>query len=492
MAEILQFMHELFGFIGRYIILIDIIFAIIIVFFERRDPKVVWAWLLLMYFIPILGFILYLIIGMNIYKNRMFKLKEVEENLNAAVKVQEDAIKNKKYKENQSDIKRHPDLAVYNLESSGAVMTFDNDVKIFTDGREKFDSLINDIRNAKHFIHFQYYIIRDDELMAEIAKELIKKAEEGVKVRILYDAMGCRNTKRKFFKNLNSHENISVGEFFPAWFRHLHVRINYRNHRKIVVIDNEIAYVGGFNVGREYLGKDKRFGYWRDTHLRIRGTAAVMLNLRFILDFNYATKEDVMNDEAVLYYPEDDSFTGNVDIQIISSGPDSTLQNIRNNYLKLINGAKRSIYIQTPYFIPDEALHSALLIALHSGVEVNIMIPCKPDHPLVYWATYSYFGDLLKAGANCYTYDNGFLHAKGVVVDDELLCYGTANMDIRSFALNFEVNALIYDKDIAKEMVRLFKEDVKLSTKVELSDYLKRNAWFRFKEQFCRLFSPLL
>ena len=250
MAEVLQLLHELFGFIGRYIILIDIIFAIIIVFFERRDPKVVWAWLLLMYFIPILGFILYLIIGMNIYKNRMFKLKEVEENLNAAVKVQEDAIKNKKYKENQSDIKRHPDLAVYNLESSGAVMTFDNDVKIFTDGREKFDSLINDIRNAKHFIHFQYYIIRDDELMAEIAKELIKKAEEGVKVRILYDAMGCRSTKRKFFKNLNSHENISVGEFFPAWFRHLHVRINYRNHRKIVVIDNEIAYVGGFNVGR--------------------------------------------------------------------------------------------------------------------------------------------------------------------------------------------------------------------------------------------------
>lgn len=180
------------------------------------------------------------------------------------------------------------------------------------------------------------------------------------------------------------------------------------------------------------------------------------------------------------------------EVQIVSSGPDSRYRNIRDNYLRMIGKAKESIYIQTPYFIPDEAILSALMIAVHSGIAVNVMIPCKPDHPFVYWATYSYIGDLVMEGANCYTYYNGFLHAKGMVVDDKALCFGTANMDIRSFALNFEVNAVVYNEGLARRMREIFEEDLKVSRQITKNVYMGRTLLVRFKEQVCRLLSPLL
>lgn len=238
---------------------------------------------------------------------------------------------------------------------------------------------------------------------------------------------------------------MQTAEFFPAILRRLQLRINYRNHRKIVVIDNKVAYVGGFNVGKEYIDLDERFGHWRDTHLRIRGSAVLSLQARFVLDWNYAARENLFL-QPELFRGIEAGTRDFCDLQIISSGPDKTTQQIHDNYLRLINKAQKSIYIQTPYFIPDEAILNALMIAVKSGIEVNIMIPCMPDHPFVYWATYSYLGDMVMAGANCYTYNNGFLHSKGMIVDDRVLCYGTANMDIRSFALNFEVNAVIYDE----------------------------------------------
>lgn len=258
-----------------------------------------------------------------------------------------------------------------------------------------------------------------------------------------------------------------------------------------MVIDNKVGYIGGFNIGKEYIGLDERFGYWRDTHLRIVGSAVTGLQLRFLFDWNYAAKENLFEDKMCCRV----SAEGNRDfckIQIISSGPDNAGEQIRNNYLRLIHKAKKSIYIQTPYFIPDEAIFDSLLLAIHSGVEVNIMIPCKPDHMFVYWATYSYIGDLVMAGAKCYTYDNGFFHGKGMVVDGEVLCYGTANMDIRSFSLNFEVNAVVYDAGKAEEMERCFREDLSYSTPITRDDYVKRSLKIRIKEQICRLLSPLL
>jgi len=258
-----------------------------------------------------------------------------------------------------------------------------------------------------------------------------------------------------------------------------------------VVIDNKIGYVGGFNIGKEYIDKDEKFGHWRDTHLRIVGSAVTGLQLRFILDWNYAAHENLF--ETDKYFENVESGVRDYsEVQIIASGPDSLEQNIKNNYVRLINKAKKNIYIQTPYFIPDESLLTALFIAIKSGVEVNIMIPCKPDHPFVYWATYSYVGDLVMAGAKCYTYDAGFLHAKGMIVDDKAFCYGTANMDIRSFALNFEVNAIVYDEEKAVEMRQYFEKDVENSTLITSEHYAARSLPFRMREQICRLFSPLL
>lgn len=477
-------------FVLRYLVFFNLIFAIIIIFFQRRDPKSVWTWLLLLYFIPILGFVFYLLIGTDMHKRKMFQVKGIEDRLNEAIRQQEHQIKNKELEKKVPEITGYSDLVMYNLDTCGAVLADDNDLTIFSDGNDKFEALLEDIRNAKEFIHFQYYIIKNDVVFARIKEELLKKASEGVEVRILFDAMGCRFVSHKVWKELEK-QGVKTAEFFSAILRKFHLRMNYRNHRKIVVIDNKVAYVGGFNVAKEYVGLDEKFGYWRDTHLRIAGTSVMGLSLRFLLDWNYAAKENLFADPKYVTGFEP-GVKDQCEIQIISSGPDSVEQTIRDNYVRLIHKAKKSIFIQTPYFIPDEAMLSALFIAIRSGIEVNIMIPCKPDHPFVYWATYSYIGDMVMAGANCYTYNKGFLHAKGIIVDEKVFCYGTANMDIRSFALNFEVNAMVYDEKKAQEMTALFREDLKDCKRITKDIYNGRTLWIRIKEQVSRLLSPLL
>jgi len=472
------------------LIFLNIFLSIIIIFFQRKEAKSTWAWLLLLYAIPILGFVIYLLAGTDMHKRKMFKTKGIEDRISEAIQKQETSIINREFQLNDPQISEYSDLILYNLEASGSVLDYNNKVQVFTDGVEKFETLMEDIRYATDYIHIQYYIIRDDFLFQDICELLIVKAMEGVEVRILYDGMGCRGISKRFWKNLNKN-GIKTVEFFPPLLRKLHLRINYRNHRKIVVIDGKIAYMGGFNIGKEYVGQSKRFGYWRDTHLKIEGSSVNALQVRFLLDWNYASRENLFSKEKYLAEKLVDK-TGESRIQIISSGPDSRMPNIRNNYLRLITKAKKSIYIQTPYFIPDDAIMSSLLIAVYSGIEVNIMIPCKPDHPFVYWATYSYIGDLVKAGANCYTYQNGFLHAKGMIIDSKVLCYGTANMDIRSFDLNFEVNAVIYDEDEAKKMQNIFQEDIKKSDRITKDKYFRRTFIIRVKEQISRLLSPLL
>jgi cardiolipin synthase A/B len=278
--------------------------------------------------------------------------------------------------------------------------------------------------------------------------------------------------------------------FFPSKIPLVNLRINFRNHRKIVVIDGKIAYLGGFNVGDEYLGLVKKFGYWRDTHLRIEGTAVHAAQIRFILDWNQASdRNDIYYDPK--YFPNITQ-KGKIPIQVVTSGPDSQYEHIKNGYIKMISLAKKSIYIQTPYFIPDNSILDALRIAVLSGVEVNIMIPNKPDHLFVYWATLSYIGELLEAGANVYIYDNGFIHAKMIVVDDLAASIGTANIDVRSFQLNFEVNAFIYDSQTAKRLVHIFEQDIKKSRRLTYDQYLQRPLIIRFKESISRLLSPIL
>lgn len=480
---------EALYFAGRHMLVWNFIFSIVIVFFQRKEPKSAWAWLLVINTLPGIGFLLYLLAGTDMHKRKMFKIKGIEEQVNEAVRHQEYSVRKREQENENSQLQGYSDLVLYNLKIADAVLTEDNEVTIFTDGNDKFDALIEDIRNARQYVFLQYYIIKNDVLFARIRDVLAEKAAQGVEVRILYDAMGCRSTGKKFWKDLEK-QGIHVAVFFPAIFGRLQLRVNYRNHRKIAIIDGRIGYVGGFNIGKEYIGLDPKFGHWRDTHLRIRGSALVPLLVRYIQDWDYAANENLFTHPEYFVYPDENC--GSTKMQIISSGPDSVNQDIRDNYLRLIHKAKKSIYIQTPYFIPDESIQTALLIAAYSGVEVNVMIPCKPDHPFVYWATMSYVGELVMAGANCYTYNNGFLHAKGLSIDGEACCYGTANMDIRSFALNFEVNAMIYDEKIAQQMEDIFREDLKLCTQITKDMYKGRSLWLRFKEQVCRLLSPVL
>ena len=456
---------------------------------QRKEPKSAWAWLLVLNALPGVGFLLYLLAGTDMHKRRMFQIKGIEDQVSDAVRRQEYTVRSRILERKNPELSGFSDLVYFNLESGGAVLTGDNEVKIFTDGNDKFDALIEDIRNAKHYVFLQYYIIKDDVLFSRIREVLLEKAAQGVEIKILYDAMGCRSVHKKMWKELER-SGIDTAVFFPALLGPLHLRVNYRNHRKIAIIDGTIGYVGGFNIGKEYIGLDPKFGHWRDTHLRIRGSAVTALAIRYIQDWDYAARENLFSRPEYLVYPEE--ACGDTQIQIISSGPDSSLQVIRDNYLRLIHKAKKRIFVQTPYFIPDESILTALKMAVLSGVEVNLMIPCKPDHPFVYWATYSYMGELVMAGANCYTYDNGFLHVKGVSIDGEACCFGTANMDIRSFSLNFEVNAMIYDEETAREMERIFREDLKLCTRITKDMYQGRSLWIRFKEQICRLLSPVL
>lgn len=488
MNTVIDVFFDIWRWIFSNIIYINILFAIIIVFFQRREPQVVWTWLLVLVCLPIVGFVLYVIIGQDFHKRNMFKTKEISDMVSANISKQQENIR----RHDISGIdEKYIDMVMYNLESSEAAYTTDNSVDIFDDGMKKLECLCEELKKAKEFIHIQYYIIRDDEAFNMLIPILIDKAKEGVEVRVLYDAMGCRATGSKLWNRMTSN-GIKVGEFFPAYLKRFQMRANYRNHRKIVVIDNKVGFVGGFNIGREYLSKDEKFGYWADLHLKITGSAVYGLENRFILDWSYATKENLVADHKYSIVEVSDTGSGKTGMQVISSGPDSKYMNIRNNYLILIHKAKKRICIQSPYFVPDEAILGALKIAILSGVEVNIIIPCKPDHMFVYWVTYSYLGELIEAGAKCYTFNDGFVHGKYLTVDGEVCCVGTANMDIRSFKLNFEVNVTVYDSEVTAKIEESFENVKKNSTRVTEYDYATRGIKIKIKEQLCRLLSPLL
>ncbi len=489
MDNILHIAGMIIQWIGQNLIYINMLLAIIIIFFERREPRTVWAWLLVLYFIPVLGFVLYLVLGQNMHKKRMFRIKEIEDEVNSQIRSQTEEVQHEISATESYRMKSYQELIYYNLNTSGNVYTDDNDITIYTDGNEKFDALISAMESAKKYIHIQYYIIRNDALFERIKEVLIRKVKEGVEVRILYDGMGCREIRKKQWRMLRS-QGIETAEFFPAVLKKAHLRINYRNHRKIVVVDGEIGFVGGFNVGNEYLGLNKKFGYWRDTHIKITGSAVLALQIRFLLDWNYAANKNLFLEDR--YFTQNTINKGTTGIQIISSGPDSKWATVRDDYVYLISHATDHIYIQTPYFVPDETMLVTLKMAAASGVDVRIMIPCKPDHPFVYWATYSYIGEMLQAGAKCYTYDNGFLHTKGICIDGKVCSYGTANFDIRSFYLNFEVNAVIFDEEVTKKFEQIFLKDIEKSTSINMHMYNNRSLWIKFKEQFSRLLSPIL
>lgn len=421
---------------------LNVVLILELVFRGRKETESTWAWILLLFNFPIIGFGLFLLTGQGIPKQGRKKREEYI-----------------------------------------GVLTEDNHVDILTTGEEKFAAVFSDIFNAKKEILIQYYIFKDDFLFEKMEELLLKKVTEGVKVRILYDRLGSRNMRGRRWQELKN-KGVEV-----KCFRHrckntlvpLVFGLNYRNHRKILVVDGYIGYFGGYNVGKEYLGLENRFGFWRDTHFRLVGSAVDALRNIFLEDWG----------EKASFVPLYGGFAGSA-VQMVASGPMSEAPHIRNVYLRCISGAKEKIWIQTPYFIPDTAVLNALKLALLSGKEVKLMIPNIPDHFFVHSATIYYAAELLQMGAKIYIYQKGFLHAKGIIMDHEVYCFGTANMDIRSFHLNYEVNAIVYGKEEVDKMSAIYEKDIEDCKELTWQEYDSRSLQNRVKEQISRLLSPLL
>lgn len=473
-----------------YIVLITMFFllnllsALSLIFIERKEPTTTWAWLIILIVLPGIGLILYLLLGQNLSRQKIFREKKLADKIKRYK-----LISNRELPNFDSEInENYEDLILMNYNHSGAIYTTGNEVKTYINGEDKFRDLFNDIRAAKSFIHIEYYIFRYDDLGKALIRELHEKTKDGVEVRLVIDGMGSKRITKKIIKEIESY-GIKMAIFFPGVLPHINTRINYRNHRKIVVIDGKIGYVGGFNVGNEYVNKGKQFKFWRDTHIRVKGEAVNELNKRFILDWDYAADENMGN--MSMYFPNPE-VVGSVGMQIVSSGPDHMEEYIKNSYMKIINNAKNYVYIQTPYLVPDSPMMEALKISALSGVDVRIIVPGAPDHFFMEWILSANIGLLIEYGIKIYRYGNGFIHSKTIVADGEVCSIGTANLDIRSFKLNFEVNAFIYNEIIAKEQEKIFLDDQLKSKLVTKEEYYKRSRSLKIKESLIRLLAPIL
>lgn len=480
----------MFGQNYSTILAINLILSLVIISMERRNPTSALAWLFFLTLLPGVGFFFYLLLSQNYTRRRIFKYTH-EESLTykSVLDEQRYSFAAGSYVFNEEKAKNYMDTLLFHNKLSESYYTQNNAIKIYTNGREKFRDLMEDMLGADNHIHLLYYIVKNDVISNEIFEICKAKAREGVEVRLLIDHVGGRHIPKKVIRRLEE-AGCEVSFFFPSRLKFFNPRANYRNHRKVAIIDGDIGYVGGFNIGDEYLGFKKKFGKWRDTHLRLRGDAVISLQMRFLLDWRMASKKHLDMDEQLIH--EAKGPTGKSGVQIVSCGPEDVNQQIKQGYIKCINSAKKYIYIQTPYFVPDESIMEALKLAASSGVDVRIMFPNKPDHIFVYWATYSFVGELLQYGAQAYIYNDGFIHSKGLIVDDFLASFGTCNFDIRSFKLNFEVNAFIYDTATSTELRTIFENDIHVSKPFTLEDYKQRSFYIKVKESVSRLFSPVL
>lgn len=471
------------------LIFANIVAAIAAIILERRNPAASAAWVTVIFMLPVAGIVLFFLLSQNISARKLYKLSEFEEmKIDSSLENQINEIKNGTYRFSTEEGKLWQDMIHLNQLYGRAYYSQNNSVEFITDGRQMFDTMMQDIMSARETINIMFFIVKNDETGRQFIDALTQKAREGVEVRLLLDSMGSRQINDRVLRDF-----LDAGGkrayFFPRKLNLVNFDFNYRNHRKLAVIDGIIGYTGGFNIAREYLGLKKKFGYWRDTHIRITGQSVQDINARFILDWRTASKEKIVLSEA--FYSGVIS-EGNTGIQIVSSGPDSVKEEVKRSLMKMITSAERSIYVQTPYFVPDDSILESLKMAAQCGVDVRVMIPCMPDHPLVYWATYSYAGELVKSGGRVFIYENGFLHSKTMVVDGEVGTVGSANFDRRSFSLNFESNAFIYDKKEAQTMERIFCEDLKECRELTISLYENRSRTIKVKEVAARLLSDLL
>ena len=478
------------------IILLNEVAAIFTVFREKRDIAATWAWLLVLMLIPVIGFIFYAFLGRKLPQRRLERIKsQTQLKLKKAVDRQKMQFQNMP-RPKHSTVQTYRRTIMLFQSLDNAFLTRHNHVDVYTTGKDFFDHLFEDIEAATQTINIEFYTIYNDQIGNQLRTLLEQKAAEGVEVRVLYDSWGSMGVRKSFYDGLRKRGGYAA-PFLMTHSNFIDFRLNYRDHRKIVTIDGQIGYVGGFNIGDQYLGRVKKFGPWRDTHLRIVGGGVYSLQQRFIRDWNATMKDptDRISHYGV-FFPEikiDKNQPGNdTALQIVSSGPEAPLENIKLGYLRLINAATDHIWIQTPYLIPDDSVLDALRVAAHSGIDVRIMVPCKPDHPFVYRATQYYARQLANEGVTIYFYQKGFLHAKTVMVDGKMASVGSANVDFRSFKLNFEINSFIYDLEMTDHLEQIFVNDIRDSRVITSEMFAGMSRWLRFKQTFSRLFSPIL
>ncbi len=457
-----------------------VISSVVVVISENKNPIRALSWTLALLFLPVIGVVFYLFFGRSL-KGKAMVSKKVRRKLLEKSRPKQHSFDNAGLNPDQiKKVKLAHNLCHAHLDRN-------NSVEVFTDGKSKFKRMMEDIREAKDFIFIQYYIYNDDRLGNEILDLLAEKVRQGVRVKLLYDHVGSFSTSNRFFKRMRS-LGIDSHPFFRVTFRKLANRINWRNHRKIAIIDGKIGYIGGMNVADRYVEKSKDGRIWRDTHLRVEGTVIESMMYSFAIDWNFLRPDADVHPLAVLKCEP----KGDVDMQLVTSGPIDRWNNLVLCFQQAIASAAKRIYIQTPYFLPTDALLKALQGAALSGVDVRIMIPEKTDSILLGYGSRSYVDDCLKAGVKVYQYLPGMLHAKTMIIDDDFVTTGSVNFDFRSFENNFEANLLIYSESFNRKMRDIFFDDVKESRKLTISQWKKRSRWERIIEPLVRLFSPIL
>lgn len=455
-----------------------------IIFYGMRSTKMI-SWSLAVIILPFLGPLLYYLFGINRRKFKLFKLKQTE--------------KRKLYSETYKELKggeksvhkfenhKHDKIASLIRKNSYFAPYENNKIDLLNDGEDAFGAIFDAIEKAEKFIHVQYYILGKGELLDKFYELFSKKIKEGVEIRMLYDALGSHSIRGKVVKRF---KEIGVKAFpvLPIKFGNLLFTLNYRNHRKIVVIDGKVGFTGGFNVSDKYIKPISELGLWQDLHLKLQGPIVNSLQRVFIKDYHFASDEDLLLKDK--YFPKVEG-AGNSIAQVVSSGPDSKYPAIMQQYLAMINSAKKSICIANPYFIPGMPVLEALQIASLSGVEVNLLTPKVSDSLLAKYSMFSGFEALLNVGANIYLRPD-FSHSKVIIIDGEIASVGSGNFDYRSFEHNFETNVLIYDKDLAKKIEKLFFGHCKKDIQLELVSFKKRSIYIKFMEGLAKFFSPLL
>ncbi|HAO09092.1 MAG TPA: cardiolipin synthase [Chryseobacterium sp.] len=463
-----------------------------IIYDTRSIPKTL-AYFLFVLLVPFIGIIFYFSFGINYRKKKMYNKKlEVDESLKAEFKQQFNEINKRLSATKDASLLQNLELIklLSNSKGGNEMILPNEEAELLINGEMFFPKLIGELKKAKKHIHIEFYIYEDDEIGNQIKEILVQKVKEGVEVRFIYDDFGSSAIRKSFARNL-AEEGVQVFPFNKLKLPALANRLNYRNHRKIVVIDGETSFIGGINISDRYINTEGKDLFWRDTHLMIKGYASFSLQRIFIADWNFSSNENLIINKK--YFPDIEIKNPKpVQVQIASSGPDSELPNILYSLIQAINLAQEEILLTTPYYIPEQILQESLIIAALSGIKVILLVPQKGDSKLVDIAARSYYEELLDAGVKIYLYQKGFVHSKTFVSDRKLASVGTANLDARSFDLNFEVSAFVYNKKLANQLADEFYKDLKDSVEIIYVDWLGRGKFKQFSERIIRLFSSLL